>query len=62
MELTEEQLKSIFECISTVDNNCVYFAAEIFVKIVRSNNRLEPIAKEVWEKKFGRQVPWSEDL
>jgi hypothetical protein len=62
MEMTNDQLKSLFECISTVDGNCVHCAADVFSQIVRSNTLLEPIAKEVWEAKFKREVPWSQDL
>jgi hypothetical protein len=62
MELSEKELKSIFECISGVDGGNLYIAAETFVGIVRKHPQLAHVAKEVWEAKFHRQVPWSEDL
>lgn len=62
MELSRTELVSIFECVSKVDGNNLYEAAKLFISIVRDNPRLEPYAREVWEDKFKRQVPWSEDL
>jgi hypothetical protein len=62
MELSKNELWSIFECISTVENSSPILAAEVFRKIVRCNTRLEPIAKAVWEDKFKCEVPWSQDL
>ncbi len=62
MELSDKELKSIFECVSEVDGGSFYIAAGVFVSIVRRHPQLAAIAKEVWEAKFHRQVPWSEDL